>query len=101
MFIRRADAEGEAPVLGPPDAKSWFIGKDPDAGKDWGQEETGTTEDEVVGRQHWLDGQGFEQILGVSEWQGSLVCCKLMDLQRVGYDLATEKQQLQKNKKNV
>ena len=52
----------EAPILCPPDAKSWLIGKDPDAGKDWGQEEKGTTEDEMAGWHHWLDGREFEQL---------------------------------------
>ena len=61
IFIGRTDAE--APILLPPDAKNWLIGKDPDAGKDWRQEEKGTTEDEMVGWHHWLDGQGFEQAL--------------------------------------
>ena len=65
----------EAPILWPPYAKSWFIGKDPDAGKDWRQEEKGTTEDERVGRHHWLNGYGFEQAPGVGDGQGSLVCC--------------------------
>ena len=60
VFIGRTDAEGETPVLWPPHAKSWLIGKDPDAGRDWGQEEKGTTEDEMVGWHHRLDGHGFE-----------------------------------------
>ena len=55
-----ADVEAETPVLWPPDAKSWLIGKDPDAGKAWGQEEKGTTEDEMAGWYHWLDGREFE-----------------------------------------
>ena len=59
----------------PPDGKNWLIGKDPDAGKDWRQEEKGTTEDEMVGWHHWLDGHKFEQALGVGDGQGSLVCC--------------------------
>ena len=74
IFIRRTDAEAEAPKLGPPDAKSWFIGKDPDAGKDWGQEEE-TTEDEMTGWHHWLDGHEFEQAPGAGDGQGGLVCC--------------------------
>ena len=57
IFIGKTDAEAEAPVLWPPDAKSWFIRKDPDAGKDWRQEEKGMTEDETVGWHHWLDGR--------------------------------------------
>ena len=61
--------------FGPPDAKSRFIRKDPDDGKDWGQEEKGTTEDEMVGWHHQLDGHEFEQALGNGDRQGSLVCC--------------------------
>ena len=60
IFIRRADAEGETPILWPPDVKNWLIGKDPDAGKDLRQEEKGTTEDEMVGWHHWLNGHEFE-----------------------------------------
>ena len=60
VFIRRTDAEAEAPILWPPHVKSWLIGKDPDAGKDWGQEEKGTTEDKMVGWHHWLDRHEFE-----------------------------------------
>ena len=63
IFIGRTDAEAETPILWPPDVKSWLIGKDPDAGKDWGQEEKGMTEDEMVGWHHWLDGHEFEQVL--------------------------------------
>ena len=59
VFIRRTDAEAETPVLWPPQVKSWLIGKDPDAGRDWGQEEEGTTEDETAGWRHRLDGHGF------------------------------------------
>ena len=71
----RTDAKAEAPILWPPDAKSWFIGKDPDAGKDWGQEEKGATEDQMVGWHHWLDGHEFEQTQGDTEGQRSLECC--------------------------
>ena len=60
MFIGRTDAEAETLVLWPPHVKSWFIGKTPDAGRDWGQEEKGMTEDEMVGWHHRLDGHGFE-----------------------------------------
>ena len=67
IFIGRTDAEGEAPILWPPDDKSRLIGKDPDAGKDWGQEEKGMTEDEMVGWLHWLNGHEFEQTPGDSE----------------------------------
>ena len=72
LFIGGTDAEAEAPVLWPPDAKSWLIGKDPDAGKDWRQEKKGTTGYEMVGWHHWLDGHEFEQVLGDGEGQESL-----------------------------
>ena len=75
IFIGRTDAEAETPILWPPDAKSWLIWKDPDAGKDWRQEEKGTTEDEMVGWHHWLYGHEFEQAPGVGDGQGNLVCC--------------------------
>jgi len=75
IFIGRTDAEAEAAILWPPDAKNWLIGKDPDAGKDWRQEEKGMTEDEMVGWHHCLDGQEFEQALGDDEEQRSLACC--------------------------
>ena len=73
IFIGRADAE--APILWPPDAKNWLTGKDPDAGNDWRQEEKGTTEDEMVGWHHPLEGHEFEQAPGVGDGQESLVCC--------------------------
>ena len=73
MFIGRTDAEAETPILWPPDVRNQLIRKDPDAGKDWRQEEKGTTEDEMVGWHHWLDGHEFEQALGVGDGQGSLV----------------------------
>ena len=75
IFIGRTDAEAETPILWPPNPKNWLIGKDPDAGKDWGQEKKGMTEDEMVGWHHWLNGHEFEQAPGVGEGQGSLVCC--------------------------
>ena len=65
IFIGRTDAEAEALILWPPDAKNWLIGKDPDAGKDWRQEEKGMTEDKVIGWHHQLDGHQFEQAPGV------------------------------------
>ena len=65
IFTGRTDAEAETPILWPPDEKNWLTGKDPDAGKDWRQEEKGTTEDEVVGWHHQLDGHEFEQAVGV------------------------------------
>ena len=74
IFTGRTDAEAKAPILWPPDAKSQLIGKDPDAGKDWRQEEKGTTEDEMVGWHHWLNGHEFEQAPGDGEGQGSVVC---------------------------
>ena len=61
------DAEAETPILWPPDAKNWFLRKDPDAGKHWRQEEKGTTEDEMVEWHHWLDEHEFEQVLGVGD----------------------------------
>ena len=73
IFIGRTDAE--APILWPPAVKSQLIGKDPEAGNDWGKEEKGMTEDEMVGWHHWLNGHEFEQSQGDSEGQGSLVCC--------------------------
>jgi len=79
IFIWRTDAEAEAPILWPPDAKNWLIWKDPDAGKDWSQEEKGTTEDEIVGWHHWLDEHEFEQVLGIGDGQRSLVCCSPWD----------------------
>ena len=75
IFIARTDAEAETPVLRPPDEKNWLTGKDPDAGKDWRQEEKGTTEDEMVGWHHRLYGHEIEQAPGVGEGQGGLVCC--------------------------
>ena len=75
IFIGRTDVEAETPILWPPDVKSWLIWKNPDAGKDWRQEEKGTTEDEMVGWHHWLDGHEFEEALGVDDGQGGLVCC--------------------------
>ena len=75
ILIGRIDAEAETPILWPPDAKSWLIWKDPDAGKDWGLEEKGTTEDEMVGWHHQLSGHEFKQTLGVGDGQGGLACC--------------------------
>ena len=75
MFFGRTDAKAETPVLWPPDAKSWLIGKDPNAGRDGGQEEKGTTEDEMAGWHHRLNGREFEWTPGVGDGQGGLVCC--------------------------
>ena len=74
-FFGTNDAEGETPVLWPPYAKSWLIGKDSDARRDWGQEEKGTTEDEMAGWHHSFDGRESEWTLGVGDGQGSLACC--------------------------
>ena len=71
IFIGRTDAEAETPILWLPDAKNWLIGKDPDSGKDWRQEEKGVTEDEVAGWHHWLDEHDFKQAPGVGDGQGS------------------------------
>ena len=73
-FFGRNDAKAETPGLWPPHTKSWFIGKDPDAGRDWGQEE-GTTEDEMAGWHHWLDGRESGWTPGVGDGQGGLACC--------------------------
>ena len=75
VFIGRTDVEAEIPIFWPPDVKSWLIWKDPDAGKDWGQEEKGTTEDDMVRWHHWLNGHGFGWTPGVGNGQGSLACC--------------------------
>ena len=75
VFIARTDAEAETPVLWPPHAKSWLIGKDPDAGRDWGQEEKGMTDDKMAGWRHRLDGHEFEWTPGVGDGQGGPVCC--------------------------
>ena len=75
MFIGRTGFEAETPVLWPPHAKSWLIGKDPDAGRDWGQEEKGATEDEMAGWHHWLDGSESEWTPGVGDGQGGLAFC--------------------------
>ena len=74
-FFGRDDAKAEAPVLWPPHAKSWLIGKDSNAGRDWGQEEKGTTEDEMAGLHHWLDGRESGWTPGVGDGQGGLACC--------------------------
>ena len=74
MFIGRTDAEAETPILWPPDAKSWLIEKDTDAMKDWKQEKKETPEDEMIRWHHLLDGREFEQVPGVGDGQGSLMC---------------------------
>ena len=90
IFIGRTDVEAETPILWPPDANNWLIWKDPNAGKDWGQEEKGTIEDEMVGWHHWLDGHEFEQAPGVGGWTGKPGVLQSMGLQRVGHDWETE-----------
>ena len=77
IFIGRTDVEAEALIRWPPEVKSWLIGEDLDAGKDWGQEEKGVTEDEMVGWHHWSKGDEFKQTPEHSERQGSQVCCSL------------------------
>ena len=77
VFIGRTDAIAETPILWPPHVKSWLIGKDADAGRDWGQEEKGTTEDEMAGWHHRLDGREFEWTPAVCVGQGGLACCSL------------------------
>ena len=91
ILIARTDAE--ASILWPPDAKSQLIVKAPDARKDWGQEDKGMTEDEVVGWRHWLNGCESEQTLGHSEGQGNLACCSPWGC-RVRHDLVTEQQKV-------
>ena len=84
IFIGRTNAEAETPVLWPSDAKSWLIGKDPDAGKDWRQEKKGMTEDEMVRWHHRLNGHESEQAPGVGDWEGSLACCSLWGHKELG-----------------
>jgi len=75
IFTGRTDAEADTSIVWPPDVKNWLIWKEPDAGKDWRQEEKGTTEDEIVEWHHRLDGHEFEQAPGLGDEQGSLACC--------------------------
>ena len=75
VFIGRTDAKAETPILWPPDAKSWLIGRDPYAGRDWGQEKKGMTENEMAGWHHRLDGHEFGWTPGVGDGQGGLACC--------------------------
>ena len=89
VFIGRTDAEAETPVLWPPHAKCWLIGKDPDAGRDWRQEEKGTTEDEMVEWHHQLNGHESGQTPGFGDGQGGLPCCSSWGC-RVGHHWATE-----------
>ena len=89
IFIGRTDTEAETPILWPPDAKNWLIGKDPDAGKDWRQEKMGTTEDKMAEWHHQLDGHEFELALGVGDGQRFLVCYSPWGC-RVGHNWGTE-----------
>ena len=89
VFIDRTDVKAETQIIWPPDAQSWLIWKDPDAGKDWGQEEKGTTEDEPVGWHHQLNGHGFGWTPGAGDGSGSLKCCGSWG-RRVGQDWAPE-----------
>ena len=89
IFIGGTDAEAETLICKPPDAKNWLIGKGPDAGEDWRQEEKGMIEDEMVGWHHRLDGHEFEQAPGLGDGQGSLACCSPWGC-RVRHDWANE-----------
>ena len=75
VFIGMTDVEAETPILWPPHTESWLIGKDPDVGRDWGQEEKGMTKDEMAGWHHRLDGREFKWTPGVGDGQGGLACC--------------------------
>ena len=90
ISIGRTDVEAETPIFWPPDGKNWLIGKDPDARKEWRQEEKGMTEDEMVGWHHQLDGYEFEQALGVGDGQKKPGVLQSMGWQRVGHDWSTE-----------
>ena len=89
VFIGGTDFEAETAIFWPPDAKNWLIGKDPDAGKDWGPEEKGTTEDEMVGWHHRHNGRGFGWAPEIGDGQGGLACCSSWG-RRVSHDLVTE-----------
>ena len=90
IFTGRTDAEAETPILWPPDAKNWFIGIDPVAGKDWRREVKGTPEDEIVGWHHQLDGHEFDQASGVGDGQESLACCSPWGHKELDTTWATE-----------
>ena len=79
MFFERNDANAETPIFWPPHVKSWLIGKDSDAGRDWEQEEKGATEDEMAGWHHQLNGRELESTPGVGDGQGGLACCNSWD----------------------
>ena len=97
IFIGRTDTEAEILILWPPDAKNQLIGKDPDAGKDWRQEEKGMTEDEKVGWHHWLDGHEFELF---GDGQGHLACC-IPWCRRVGTHSIDRMRSIAKGKNNL
>ena len=90
VFFGRTDAKAETPVLRPPHAKSWLIEKDSDAGRAWGQEEKGTTEDEMARWHHWLDGHEFEWTLGAGDGPGTPGMLQFMESQRVRHNWATK-----------
>ena len=98
VFFWRNDAKAETPVLWLPHAKSWLIGKDSDAGRGWGQEEKGTTGDEVTGWHHWLDGRESQWTPGVGDGQGGLACCDSWSC-TVGHDWVTKLNWLRKLRK--
>ena len=95
IVIGRTDAEAEAPIFWPPDAKSQIFGKDPDVGRDRRQEDKGMTEDEMAGWHHWINGHEFEQTLGNGEGQGSLVYCGPWGHKELDTNWVTEQQQQQ------
>ena len=90
MFIGRTDVEAETPTFWPPDVKNWLTWKDPDAGKDWRQEEKGTKEDEMVGWHHWLNGHESEYTPGAGDGHGGLEWCSPWGRKRVRYDWVTD-----------
>ena len=90
IFIGRTDAEAEAPILWPPDAKSWLIEKNPGAGENWGQEEKGATEDEMVGWHHWLNAHEFEQASEIVKDKEAWRSAVPVESQRVGHDWVAE-----------
>ena len=104
MFIGRTDVEAETPILWPPDAENWLTGKEPDAGKDWRQEEKGTTEDEMVEWHHWLNGHEFEWTTEVGHGQGGLAFCspwgrKELDMtEQLNWETGKEKRPLWEEK---
>ena len=98
VFLGKTDSEAETPILWPPHVKSWLIGKDFDAGRNWGQEEKGMTEDEMAGWHHWLDWRESEWTLGVGNGQGGLGVLWFMGSQRVRHDCVTKLNWTEQNK---